>query len=333
MNKVINVKIKMLIVSLLAANSLYASASEYDNIKILINDGRSKNAMASIDRLLENNQADKRALLLKGYLLHSTEKLDQAQRVYERLIQLDPNMPETYNNLGVLFAEKGDKENATRILISTFDTNPAYAAAYSNLRGIFNEIAANTYREILKGGEGSSVQSTFKLTLLKDSEFLAAESTAIENLALAALNEKESSEPTPVTPKPVPTAIATTPIVTPDVQPKTDTRGIIDLITNWSLAWSSQNPDLYLSYYQDNAIIEPGISRARWEKNRRSRILSPEYIQVTIDTLDVSLENTESATASFKQTYRASNYQDVVFKKMTFIRSGEDWKILQEQAL
>jgi tetratricopeptide (TPR) repeat protein len=327
---VINIKLKILIVSLLAFNtactSASNSASEYDNIKNQIKEGRSKNAMTAIDNLLEKNKTDKRALLLKGYLLHSTEKLDQAQQVYEMLLQLDPSMPETYNNLGVLLAEKGDKEQATKILISAFDTNPAYAAVYNNLRGIFNEIAANTYREILKGEDTSSVESTLQLTLLSDTKSFVAEAPAVEKPTRVDLNQPDLNEPTTATPQ-----LASTVIL--DTQHEIDTKKIIDLITSWSLAWSSQNPDRYLSYYQDSVQIQPNMSRTTWEKNRRSRIIAPKYIQVTASGIAVNLADTESATASFKQTYRASNYQDIVFKKMTFTRSGEGWKILQEQTL
>ncbi|MFT6916287.1 MAG: outer membrane protein assembly factor BamE [Motiliproteus sp.] len=167
--------------------------------------------------------------------------------------------------------------------------------------------------------------SKLRTNLLYDSEYFLKEAAKVASLTLRDLNQQELSKLETQTPQPAPTEAV-------DTQHEIDTTIISDLIKGWSIAWSSQNLDHYFDYYDKDAQIKPNISRSDWEKTRRSRILAPDYIQVTVKAIEVSLENPESATASFRQYYHASNYQDSVFKTMSFTRSDESWKIIQEQA-
>ena len=129
-----------------------ATAATNDPYTAIIADqenGRYQQALSQISTLLANNADDAQALLLKGNVSKLMGNTTEAASIFKQLINQYPTMPEAYNNLAVLYADKGQTALAIETLQQVFATSDSYATAYKNLRELYNQMASSAYREAL----------------------------------------------------------------------------------------------------------------------------------------------------------------------------------------
>jgi len=69
--------------------------------------------------------------------------------VYLGLSQEYPELAEPHNNLGVLYAAKGDYPNAKASLDAALRANPNYAAAHENMGDLLVNMARQSYERSL----------------------------------------------------------------------------------------------------------------------------------------------------------------------------------------
>ena len=67
------------------------------------------------------------------------------------MIEVEPDLPEAYNNLGLIYAAGGNLEKATRYFQLGLQTNPTYATLYQNLSTLYAARAISAYRKALLG--------------------------------------------------------------------------------------------------------------------------------------------------------------------------------------
>lgn len=79
---------------------------------------------------------------LKGTLLAQLKRNPEAIRVFQKLIQDYPDLPEPYNNLAALYLAQGRAEDARDILERGLHTDAAYATAYRNLNDVYGNSQA-----------------------------------------------------------------------------------------------------------------------------------------------------------------------------------------------
>jgi tetratricopeptide (TPR) repeat protein len=70
---------------------------------------------------------------------HSAGRLDEAEPIYRRMLEADPNDPRALHLLGVLSSQRGDREQAVRLISRAIELNPGEAAYHSNLGLVFLE--------------------------------------------------------------------------------------------------------------------------------------------------------------------------------------------------
>jgi len=97
----------------------------------------------------------------------------------------------------------------------------------------------------------------------------------------------------------------------------------------WASAWSARDVDRYLAAYAPDFTPARGQSRFRWEEERRARITSKSSIGVTLEDLVISVVG-ETASARFRQNYRADALREVSRKTLELQRSGGQWLIRRE---
>lgn len=98
----------------------------------------------------------------------------------------------------------------------------------------------------------------------------------------------------------------------------------------WAEAWSARDVGQYLSSYA--ASFKPaGMSRAKWEAQRKERIGKAHSIVVEVSELKVELRDDSHATATFRQDYRSDSYKDSTRKTLVLEKSGDTWLIVAEQ--
>src|SRR4029450_5356188 len=75
---------------------------------------------------------------------------DDAIEIFATLTQDYPELPEPYNNLAVLFAEKGEFEKARESLLAAIQTHPSYSTAHENLGDLYAKMASMAYDRALE---------------------------------------------------------------------------------------------------------------------------------------------------------------------------------------
>lgn len=102
-------------------------------------------AMGRLDVYLKANPGDAQAWFLKGLVLADQNKREEAIGVFTALTQDYPELPEPYNNLGVLYAANGEIDKARLAFERALLANPEYAAARENIADVYLRMAADAY--------------------------------------------------------------------------------------------------------------------------------------------------------------------------------------------
>jgi outer membrane protein assembly factor BamE len=102
-------------------------------------------------------------------------------------------------------------------------------------------------------------------------------------------------------------------------------------VMQWAEAWAARDVEKYLAGYADN-FKPAGMSRAKWEAQRKERITKAQSIEVKVSDLKVKLRDDSHASATFKQDYRSDAYGDSMRKTLKLEKSGGAWLIVGEQA-
>jgi hypothetical protein len=86
----------------------------------------------------------------------------------------------------------------------------------------------------------------------------------------------------------------------------------------------------YLGAYANSFKTPKGMSRKAWEQEREQRIAGKSgKISVSFDTPQITL-NGSTATAKFRQHYKATGLSSSTTKTLVFVRSGSKWLIKEE---
>ena len=86
---------------------------------------------------------------------HRENNLDVAIRLYNQIIEIDPNYLNAHNNLGNIFQELGDTQRAIGFFEKVIEIDPNYIFAYYNLGLIFKKLGdlkktINYYKKIIE---------------------------------------------------------------------------------------------------------------------------------------------------------------------------------------
>ena len=105
---------------------------------------------------------------------------------------------------------------------------------------------------------------------------------------------------------------------------------VVKTIKAWAKAWSSKEVAGYLAYYAGDFKTPNGEPRSAWESERRRRINAGKNIEVVVDSPKVRI-NGNSATATFRQSYRSDTLNVNSLKTLTLHRANGKWLIQQER--
>ena len=141
--------------------------NDFQEATILYRSGKSDAAMERIDAWLKARPKDARGRFLRGMILKQQKKIDDAVRVYTELSQDYPELPEPYNNLAVIHADRGEFDKARGLLESAVRANAAFSAAHENLGDIHARLAALSYENALKL-DASNKTLSVKLKMVND---------------------------------------------------------------------------------------------------------------------------------------------------------------------
>ena len=340
---------------ILCLSSVFAQTS-YGDIQLLIKQGQFKEALKLTEDRLSRDKLDIKLQFMKGLILTRLDRYSDAEKVFIQLTKENPELPEPFNNLAVVYAAQGKYSEAEEALKGAINTHPSYATAHENLGDIYAKMASRAYNQALEL-DTSSKTAREKLSLVN--ELISAppepEKTVV---AIASPEPKTEPEPKPekkqvakpvqepeiITipakkePKPVkaqekPVFPSTSPVQEVDVEEEiAQNRKAVELaVNNWANAWSAQDVDTYLASYGQEYIPAKRLSRREWEKERRKRLLRPSFIKITLSNLKINLHGKDYAEVKFTQSYRSDTYSDKVKKEILMRKVEDKWLITQER--
>ncbi len=272
--------------------------------------GRGAEALPAINAFTRQHPGNTQAQFLRGVLLAENKQHVEALAVFRKLTRDHPELPEPHNNLAVLYASSGEYVKARDALLVAINTHPSYATAHENLGDIYAKMAGIAYDQALQFDNTNDIAKA-KLNLVRD-----LFSISQQNMIAAAGS-----------PVPAPSTVQAQPSTTP---PAIGT--IEQAILAWAGAWSAQEVDSYLSFYDGDFVPPRGLSRRAWERNRRFRLAKPTFIDIDIQQLHILQRNDRQATASFVQSYRSNTFEDKVEKTLALVLRTNGWKIVAEGA-
>lgn len=325
--------VRVLYGSLLACAAFMVSAQDTQEINRLIRLGQLDAASSKADALLARNPKDPQARFLKGVVLSEQGRSADAIAAFQSLTEDYPELPEPYNNLGSLFAAKGQYEKAKTALEMAIQTNPSYATAYENLGDVYTRMASQAYAKALQLDKTNATAQA-KLTSIRNA-FPAVGKPGAATPAAPAPARGEAPKPaaSPATSVPIATkAPAPAAATTAAPAPAADAAAVLQAVNAWANAWAARNLDGYLSAYSKNFAPE-GKSRAEWEAGRRVSFPATKAVQVDIEQPQVNMIEGNQAQVTFHQRYRSERANLNTKKFLLLAREEGGWHIAQERIL
>jgi tetratricopeptide (TPR) repeat protein/lysophospholipase L1-like esterase len=92
---------------------------------------------------------------LRGVAVASLGKPEEAIGSYQAAVELKPDYPDAWNNLGNAYKETGDPDKAAGCIEKALQLNPQYAAAWNNMAGVMevkgeNQAALESYNQAIQ---------------------------------------------------------------------------------------------------------------------------------------------------------------------------------------
>jgi tetratricopeptide (TPR) repeat protein len=335
------------------------TAGELDEIYRLTDEKKLDQAMKKLENFLREHPKDAEARFLQGLIFTGKSQNDEAIRVFRELGADFPDLPEPFNNLAVLYAERGDYENARQALLNAVRILPDYATAHENLGDVYAKLASQSYAQALRINSSNAMVGA-KLDFLKklfvaagtapsdsSSPIVAAKPPTkggAEKKAAAAVvapsapssvsnvgDAEVRGDVDPASRGTTPSEVAAAPVAESAPAPSAQAE-IERTVQAWAKAWAAKKVDEYLAFYSDSAYTPPDKfpDRDSWKQQRRVALSAAGNIRVTVTNVKVSVAAADRAQVTFTQNYWSSRYQDQVHKTLSMQKEGAAWKIVRE---
>jgi len=318
--------LKILLLAGIVTTSAYANSIQ--QLEAELHQENYKRASRTAIDLLKNNPDNVQIQFLSALAFQHNNELENAQHLYQEIIRDYPDLPEPRNNLAMIYLQQAEYDRAIELLTSSMQTSPAYATVWQNLNMLYQGLASEAYRKALnKKSRVGSAMDKLQLSALSSLSGTAPQKRAAAQstitTAVPALTAAPALVPVPVTVTPPETGTSTP----PDIQ-----QLLIRTLQNWATAWERQNIDDYLDAYTADYKGNKADHNS-WVEYRRSRILKPARIKVTISNIKVKSVTPGRAVIDFQQSFSSDNYRDKVTKRITLTKIRDEWKISREKTI
>lgn len=353
----------LLALLLCASVSQAQTPAPLDGIKKALQAGQLDQALKLTLQERESAPKDVQLRFMEAVVLAQQGQTDRAIEIFKKITETHPDQTEAYNNLGVLYASKGRLEEARAYLEKALQTHPSFAAVHRNLSDVHGQLAKQNYAKALQVSPKTQTLSA-QLSLLgsivnerRDPTPPPAAAPVVAALPPPLLMPKPAvvAQAKPVVPAPaaapmpVPSSASLPPtvpgtVVVGAVEPpaakvpkpstevetgsaeKTAVKADLQL---WAKAWAQKDLDKYFAAYAKDFDPPERLSRAKWESDRRNRIVSKKKIGVELKQIQVQLQGAK-ATVKFQQIYESDNFKGNSRKTLEMVKQGDRWLILRE---
>ena len=299
-----------------------ARADDVQEASKLLKAGQHQQALERVNKVLAGKPKDPQARFLKGLIFTEQGKTKEAIEIFTQLTKDHPELPEPYNNLAVIYASQGQYDKARVALEQSIRTHPSYATAYENLGDVYAKLASQAYDKALQLDK-SNTGAQNKLSLVRE---------LVGGPATLAAAPKEAPKEAPKPPVAAEKPPVTAAVEKPATQPQNTSADVLKAVNAWAQAWSKKDADAYLAFYAQDFKTPGGEERDKWEKTRRERIAAPKSISVRIDQPKVTMQGTDQASVSFRQSYRSDKLKSTSRKTLVMTRAEGRWLIREENS-
>jgi tetratricopeptide (TPR) repeat protein len=122
----------------------------HSEVRRFLRQAKYAQALLIVNKSLATNPRDPQMRFWQGYIFEQMGQPDMALQIYLELSQEYPEIPEPSNNLGVLYAAKGDYAKAKAALDAALRANPNYAVAHENMGDVLANMAYQSYERALQ---------------------------------------------------------------------------------------------------------------------------------------------------------------------------------------
>jgi tetratricopeptide (TPR) repeat protein len=271
----------------------------------------------------------------------SQNQFDKARGALESAIRTNPSYATAQENLGDVYARLASQAYSKALQLD--QNNTAVQPKLAVIRTLFTPAPV--------GGK-SAAMATAAAPAAAPAPVAKAAAAPTPSPALvpapapapvkAAAAPAPVAAPTPVPPAPPPVVVAKAPEASmPSASASTPASAaaaaatpgsmaeVESAVRGWAAAWAAQDMDRYLAAYGPEFNPGGGQSRKSWEEERRARIVGKSSISVNLENVAINV-NGQTATAKFRQIYRADNLNISSRKTLELHRSGNQWQIRKE---
>lgn len=124
-------------------------STPHNDVRKLLRQAKYPQALLLVNKALVSNPRDPQMRFWQGFIFEQLGQPDMALQVYLDLTREYPELAEPFNNLGVIYASKGDYPNAKAALDNALRANPNYAAAHENMGDLLVNMARQSYERSL----------------------------------------------------------------------------------------------------------------------------------------------------------------------------------------
>ena len=117
----------------------------HNDVRKLMRQAKYPQALLLVNKGLATNPRDPQMQFWQGFIFEQLGQPEMAITVYLALTQEYPELPEPHNNLGVLYAAKGDYPKAKASLEAALRANPNYATAHENMGDVLLNMSRQAY--------------------------------------------------------------------------------------------------------------------------------------------------------------------------------------------
>ena len=124
-------------------------STPHNDVRKLLRQAKYPQALLLVNKGLANNPRDPQMRFWQAFIFEQLGQADMALQAYLDLTREYPELAEPFNNLGVIYASKGDYPNAKAALDNALRANPKYAAAHENMGDLLVNMARQSYEQSL----------------------------------------------------------------------------------------------------------------------------------------------------------------------------------------
>jgi len=261
-------------------------------------------------------------LFQKAQNAYEAKAYDKAEKIWSRLLKVDPTNLSVQNNLAVLEMKQKNYDAAKKRLVKALYQNKELSYLFDNLNQIYAYEAQQAYQQVFKK---TNIEPPHpKVMALVNTTSLWQEKKKQLAREYAALQKQKAEQALALAKKKHEKLMAQYQIE------------VLKALKAWQYAWHKQRVWSYLHAYVDNFKPQNGETHQQWVAHRTKSLTRPRFIKISLKHIKVKTINDEEMRVTFTQTYRSNLYHDQVKKVLVFKliqHNPSQWRIVKEDVV